>query len=195
MSVIGKAILKGATLYFVRMDPRKPKLNYNEDGYEWELQVRAPDKKTAEMWESEFHVNVKYDQEDSKSGDIWHGANINRKAYSIEDGKEASFECPEAFIVQDQVARPVDPNTIGNGSIGDVKIQMRTWSNKKKSGTTTDLLGVLVRELVEYTQVADPDWDLSGDTTVTKAEPADDESEGGGKKKKAKEEAPDESAY
>ena len=171
LAIVGKAILKGATLMFAKLDAKRPVLNYNEDGYEWQLQVRTQDKKQAKQWKEEFHLNVKMDQEDTKTKEIWHTARLARRAYMIEDGKDTMFDPPEVLIVEDDVAKPFDARTIGNGSVADVKIQMRSYTYKKKEGITADLLGVLVRDLKEYTQVPDPEWDLSGgDTVISQAE-------------------------
>jgi len=171
MAIIGKALIKGAELYFVKMDPKRPVLNYNETGFEWVVQVRTSDKKIAEEWSENFHINVKYDQVDKKTGKVWHGGNISRMAWK-KDSPENKFDPPECLIVKDQVAQPLEPSTVGNGSIGTVKVQLRTWTDgKKKSGTTCDLLGILVTNLVEYTQIPDPEWDLSeGDTVVVPQE-------------------------
>ncbi|RLB64616.1 MAG: hypothetical protein DRH08_09245 [Deltaproteobacteria bacterium] len=170
MAILSKAIIKGATLFFVKLDPKRPALNYNEDGYEWQLQVRTTDKKAAKRWKEEFHLNMKFDQEDTKTGDTYHGARLSRRAYTIEGGKDTMFEPPGCMKVEGQLAIPLDANTIGNNSVADVMIQLRSYKFKKKEGVTADLLGILVRDLKEYTQVADPDWDLEGgDTVVTDA--------------------------
>lgn len=123
---------------------------------QWEIQIMAPKKRMKEL--SQFG-KVK-DQ-----GDGFVSVNLKKKAEK-RDGSAA-----QKVRVVDANKKPIDPNTIGNGSKGNVIVLQNEYEikgpkgNVTKSGTSTMLTAVQVTELKIYERKDMVDFDNIGEDT------------------------------
>jgi hypothetical protein len=133
-------VLKNVELYWVKLDPANPVDPFNSNKFIWEIQMRTPEKTVAKSWK-DMGLPVKtYDD----NGATVYICNVKKLAKSAA-GKELS---PPRVV--DGKLQPVDPNIIGNGSIGNIQLSPLEWSVGNKSGIVFDLMAVQVVKLIEY---------------------------------------------
>jgi len=163
-------ILKNVTLFWAKLD--KPVDNYAGDAQQWEIQVRVPKKRKAEL---EEFGKVKEQDDGTVSFNF-------RKKSTKADGSPAV-----KVRVVDGAKEALDPKTIGNGSVGNIMLMLKDYEIKHpktgkvtKSGTSSMLSAVQVTELKEYERKESGDFvdfdmeenDAPAPKAKTKAKPA-----------------------
>lgn len=108
------AILEGCGLWYVRCSPKHPNKKFNPENPTWEVQVRTSDKEKKKIWEANG-IRVKAVVPDD--GAPYWQANIKRKQF-----KKIGEENTAPPVVDGSLTPISDPNTIANGSIGNVQI-------------------------------------------------------------------------
>jgi hypothetical protein len=165
------AILRNCLINWVKLDPKKPTKNYNEDGFQWELQVVVTD--PAQLQEfKDLKIAIKLLREKTESEDEIGEPILNeagekqyisslRKASTKSDGTPA-----DPVTVVDGNRKDVDPTTIGNGSIANLKIFQVEYEKKKvkkgedPKGMFTMLTGVQLIKHIVYTPTGGEDFDI-----------------------------------
>jgi hypothetical protein len=141
-------VITNAEVFWVKCDPRRPVKNYNEDGFEWSLELRTKDKLEAERWERDFHTKVKLrEPKEKEKGGSFYVAYLRKVAYLEEEGVD---QMRKPVRVVDANLEPLDPNIVGNGSIANIQVRFREWTFKKNKGTKADLVGIQVTRLIPY---------------------------------------------
>lgn len=111
----------------------------------WDIQVRTTDDNVAKQL-SDAGVSIKIDPEGFFKG------NVKRKTVS------AKGDPLKAPLVLGADKMPLDnPEAVGNGSKGAVKLFSYEYSTPARSGTAAMLVAILVEDLVEYTSAGNPD--------------------------------------
>jgi len=148
-------IIKNLELNWVKLD--KPVDNYSGDKLIYDIQVAVPEARQDEL-EAIRKVRIK----DGKAT-----INLSKNAF-LKDGEPAA-----KVRVVDANKQPIDPRTIGNGSIGNVMLLQRPYEIKHpktgkvtKSGITSMLVAVQVTKLIKYTPTAKVDFDSVDETDV-----------------------------
>jgi len=131
-------VIRNAELYWTKMDPENPVKPF--DKFQWEVQLRTNDKSTAKEWKDRG-LPVKQAEYE---GDKFYSLNLKKLAVSTAGKKLTPPRCVDGAL------NPLDPNTVGNGSIGNVQYQPRDWEMGGKSGVVYDLIAVQVTKLNEY---------------------------------------------
>jgi hypothetical protein len=133
-------ILKNVTLFWAKLD--KPVDNFAGDAQQWEIQVRVPKKRKAEL--EEFG---KIKEQDDGTVSI----NFRKKSEKADGSPAAKVR------VVDSAKEPMDSKSIGNGSTGNVMLMLKDYEIKHpktgkvtKSGTQTMLTAVQVTNLVIF---------------------------------------------
>jgi hypothetical protein len=155
------AVLKDVELWFARLDPKNPNSLFDKDNPTWEVQIRTKDKNQMQDWKS-LNLKPKLEQ-DENNGTYWK-VNLKRKSKK-KDGTPLS-----PVKVVDGALEDVDPNTIGNGSIGDVRIFQYDYEvgvgKVKKSGVASMLAAIqLSKHIVYIRQKSEDDFSMR-DTEV-----------------------------
>lgn len=136
-------LLKDCEIWFLKADPSRPNKRFNPENPTWEVQIRTEDKEKKKAWE-EAKLVVKAIVPDE--GPPYFRVNI-RKKYLKEDGTQSSH--PEVI---DANLNPLDPNIIGNGSIGNVRIFQYEYPKAAGGvGTASVFMGVQITKLIKYT--------------------------------------------
>ena len=132
-------ILQNVEIWYAKLG--KPSSRYNKDNPTWELQVRTTDKEIKKEWEARG-LNVRAFVPDE--GLPYFRVNLRKR--SVKEDGEPAF----SPTVVDGDLNPVDPDTIGNGSIANVRIFQYSYPDADgRAGTASVLMGVqLVRHIV-----------------------------------------------
>lgn len=161
-------IIKGAELYFCKLDPKRPNAKFNRENPTWECQIRTSDKTVKKDWESKGLLVKPMVPEE---GPPYFRVNLRKK--SIKNNKEAA----SPVRVLDGKMQPLNPNTIGNGSVGNVQIYQYEYPKKDGSGKgiVSVLMGVQVTKHLVY--VPKPRDDEFSEEEMETVEPPDEELE------------------
>lgn len=175
------AILKNAEMWFAKLDPKYPNARMNKQNPTWELQLRTADLEQKKEWENlglKPKLIVGKEGEDNEGEPIlnkdgkkqWR---VNLKKKSLDKNKEPA---KHVSVVNGHL-EPLEPNTIGNGSIGNIRIYQ--YEYEKADGTkalASVLMGVQVKKHVVYTPKArDDDFEMEETETIMPDDDDDDQ--------------------
>jgi hypothetical protein len=132
-------VLKDCELHWPKLDPKNPVSPFGTPV--WELQVRTRDKEKAKGWK-EVGCNVKTTDDDEG---IYYFINLKRKAIYEKTDTPAT-----PVIVVGADVMPLDPTSIGNGSVGHVQLYTKPYDFAGKKGIKIELKAVQVTKLVEF---------------------------------------------
>ena len=118
---------------------------------QWELQMRTADKEEAEKWKKEFYLTVK--TEDGDDG-TYYKANVKRKAIK----KDGDQNTPPEVL--DGAKKPIDGNSVGNGSVGNVMLFQFPYEMQGRKGVSSILSKVQVTDLKVYQNSNATDFDV-----------------------------------
>ncbi len=118
---------------------------------QWELQMRTADKEEAEKWKKEFYLTVK--TEDGDDG-TYYKANVKRKAIK----KDGDQNTPPDVL--DGAKKPIDGNSVGNGSVGNVMLFQFPYEMQGRKGVSSILSKVQVTDLKVYQNSNATDFDV-----------------------------------
>jgi len=135
------AILKNVELFFAKLDPKRPSSTFNKENPTWEVQIRTRDKAVAKSWK-ELKLNVKPDEDDDG---VYYKVNLKKKSKK----RDGSDQNPVSLVSGS--LEPIDPNKLGNGSVGNVRIFQYEYNVNNKQGIASMLMAIQVTELREYT--------------------------------------------
>lgn len=162
------AIVKDCELWFCKLDPKRPNSKFNKKNPTWEVQIRTSNKDQKKEWEA-LGLQVKAVVPDE--GEPFFRVNLRKKSIK-EDGDKAG-----PIKVVDGAMNEIDPNSIGNGSIGNIRIFQYEYPKEGGGkGIASVLMGVQVTKHLVYkpkprdddfeatdTVVIDPDAEDTGD--------------------------------
>lgn len=160
------AIIENAELWFAKLDPARPDPSFDKENPSWQVQIRTADKKVAKQWK-DMNLNVKplkrkkvdesgevvrdeldepiYEPMVDDKGRPYFGVNLSKKSKK----KDKTANNPVNVIAGD--LSPVDPRTIGNGSVGNVRVyQYETKDAKGEPRISSMLMSIQVTLLKEY---------------------------------------------
>jgi hypothetical protein len=137
------AIIENVEMWFAKLDPARPNNKFNKENPTWELQIRTTDKAQKAAW-VELGLNVKAMLPDD-GAPYWR---VNLRKKSI---KEATKEPSPPVEVIDADMNPLDPNTIGNGSTGNIRVYQYDFPKADGSrGVACVLMGIQVINHILY---------------------------------------------
>ena len=145
-------LLKNCNINWVKLDPNNPVPTYDEDGFEWTLEMRTNDEKQKAEWEA-AHIKVKEKHDKETKEFLYYVAYLRKLAYKeeeLEDGASIKDVIRKAPSCVDLSLTPLDPTIVGNGSMANIHVKEREWTWKKKAGISADLKGIQVSVLKPY---------------------------------------------
>lgn len=163
------ALIKNAELYFAKLDPKRPSAKYNKENPTWELQIRTQDPEQKKQWEGldlkpKLIVYSERDTEHAGEPILVNGKKqwrVNLRKRSLDKDKEPT----NPVEVVDGNMEKVDPNTIGNGSIGNLRIYQYVYGDENKVATV--LMKVqLVKHIVYVRKPSDDDFEMLETETI-----------------------------
>jgi hypothetical protein len=152
-------IIKDCELWFAKLDPRRPNAKFNKENPTWEVQIRTTDKDVKKIWE-ELKLPVKAVLPD-EGVPFWR---VNLRKKTIKENKELS----SAVKVVNGSLEDIDPNSIGNGSVGNVRIFQYEFPQKSGgNGLASVLMGIQVTKHIVYTpKPRNDDFEVADSETV-----------------------------
>lgn len=165
------AILYDVEIHFCKLDPERPSAQFNKKNPSWELQMRTTDKEQKKVW-VDHGIKVTAVREDDDGPVLYWRANLRKKSIKA-DGSNA--EPPK---VQNGELADINPNTIGNGSIANLRIFQYDFkdSETQVEGKASVLMGIqLTNHKVYAPKPRNSDDDFVKTTTVTVAAPVDED--------------------
>jgi hypothetical protein len=162
------AILKEVEIHFCKLDPKRPNNKFNKKNPTWECQIRTADKVVKKSWE-DLKLPVKAIVPD-EGAPYWR-VNLRKKSVK-EDGEPASF-----VNVVDGDMKPVDPNSIGNGSVANVRIFQYEYPKEGGGvGIASVLMGLqLTKHIVYHPKPRDDDFTQTTTEVVDNGETSSEE--------------------
>lgn len=154
------AILKNIRAYWVKLAADRPAPAFGDRGPRWEFQARTNNPAQKKEWEAN---NIKVTAvNDDDTGNLLYWKTTFSKATTKKDGSPQ-----QPVTVADGGMTPLDPNTIGNESIVNIRIFQYPFEVKSdkpggpsKKGTATMLMAVQVVKLMKYEKPAGETFDM-----------------------------------
>ena len=134
-------ISSNVELYFAKLDPANPNSRFDKDNPTWEVQIRTKDKAVAKEWKDN---NLRVTPDENDEG-VFYRANLKKKSKK----RDGSDMAPVNVVAGD--LSPVNPSTIGNGSIANLSVFQYDYKVSGKEGIASMLMGVQITTLNEYT--------------------------------------------
>ena len=155
-------ILKNCEMWYAIL--KRPSSKFNKANPTWEVQLRTTDREQRDEWKAK---GLKLKTVVPDEGQPYWYVNLKKRKYRA-DGTEA----PPPVVVDAQLEE-VDGNTIGNGSIGNVRIHQYDSSAEGVTGPVSILMGVQLLKHVVYERKGGSfeEFSQEGETEVVKAEP------------------------
>ena len=153
-------ILSNVEIWFPKVNPTRPNARFNKTNPTWETQVRTYTQAIAEEWEN---LGMKVTAVIPKEGGAPYWRINLRKKSLKEDGTEAG-----PVKVVDGKLKPVDPDSIGNGSIANIRIfQYEYTSAQGTKGVASVLMAIqLVKHILYTPKPREDDFDNDIETEV-----------------------------
>ena len=134
-------IINNCELYYAKLDPKRPNRRFSKQKPTWEVQIRTSDKAVVKHWEE---CNLKPKPIIPEEGDPYWRVNLKKRIVKA-DGTEA-----DPVQVLNGNLEEVDPNTIGNGSIGNIRLFQYEYNNPDSSGIASILMAVQLTKHILY---------------------------------------------
>jgi hypothetical protein len=173
------AIITNCEMHHLYLDPKRPSKKFNPENPTWEVQIRTADPVQAEEWRK-LNLRVKlmiYKEGDPKEGEPILNAEgkkqwrVNLKKRSM---KANSKEPNQPVSVVNGKGADLDPNTIGSGSLGSIRLYQAPYKDKEgKDQIRSTLMAVQVVRHIVYTPKPIEEFAETETETVTPAAPAD----------------------
>jgi hypothetical protein len=157
-------IIRDVQLWFPRLAADRPEQYQNKGARRWKVQIRTTLKAEAERWKKEYGLKVTPEEGDKG---IYYKATVTSRAFDPVEGSDGQIDNLEkprkspAVILGN--GQPLDPYSIGNGSVGDVSFSLRTMDSGDRIRTLT---GVAVRRLLKREVREEDSFELSDDVEI-----------------------------
>ena len=156
-------IIENCELFYTRLDPKRPNDYWSKKEKDplkaiptWEVQIRTSDRDVMQYWKS-CGLNPKAKVPEDGS-DVYFAVSLKKKAWYFERETNKKVEMTPPQVV-DFDMNEVDPNTISNGSIANIRVVQRT----RPDGTVMNFLeGVQLIKHIEYVPTASTQEDDEG---------------------------------
>jgi len=139
-------ILSNVELFWAKLDPSNPDKGFSGDKPQWNVQLRTRSKDQSKEWK-DLGLNVTTDDDDDG---ILYRVNVRKDAMK----KDGSPNKPVPVVGPDLM--PIeDVNSVGNGTIANVKLRTFEWKFNGKEGVGVRLDAIQVVKLKEYAKASD----------------------------------------
>ena len=138
-------LLKNVQLYWVKLDPKNPDKGFGGDKPNWCVEIRTRNKAQAGEFKT-AGLNVKTNDDDNG---IFYSVRLSKPTHN-KNGKP--FD--PVPVVGPDLMPLANVNSIGNGTVANVKVYQFEWEFGGKTGKSSRLDAIQVVELIEYKKEA-----------------------------------------
>lgn len=182
------AIIKNAEMWFAKLDPKYPNARINKTNPTWELQLRTADVEQKKEWEAlGFKPKLIVGKEGSenegepilnKDGKKQWRINLKKKSLKQDKKTKEMLDADPVKVVNGHLEE-IDPTTIGNGSIGNIRIFQYEYENAEgKNALAAVLMGVQVKKHIVYTpKPREDDFEMEETETIVPDDDDDNDNE------------------
>ena len=164
------AMIKSAEIWYTKLNPKRPNAKYNKKNPTWEIQIRTYSPATKKAWEA-MNLNCTAVLPEEEGEKPYWRVNLKKKSLD-KDGEPAK----PVKIVDGQL-NEIDPDTIANGSIGNIRIFQYEYDNDGDKGIASMLMAIqLTKHIVYVPKPRDDDFEMT-DTEVIAGEGEEEEGE------------------
>jgi hypothetical protein len=135
------SLIKNAELYYPKLNPKRPNTKFNAENPTWEVQIRTTSKEQKAEW---LALDLVVKDIIPDEGMPYYRVNLKRK--SIKETGEKS----DPVSVVDGSLNPMNPDAIGNGSIGNIRVFQYEYVKNNQKNIASVLMGIQVTKLVSY---------------------------------------------
>lgn len=168
------AILENCEVHFLRANPKFPNAKYDKENPTWEVQLRTTDVAQMKQWD-ELGIPVKaIIPKENPTKPYWRA--MLKKHITKKDGTAAS---PVEVINGKREA--VDPDSVGNGSVGNVRIFQYPYPKKGGGqGVASVFMGLqLTKHMVYKRPPRDSGFGETETETIDPGTPEEGQDDGG----------------
>lgn len=144
------AILKNQEVWFVKLNPARPDKNtFDPTKPNWNLQCRTTSKEVRKEW-TDLGIKsrvVRQDKEDEESPILYYSISLRKNAFKVEGDVREKAKPVE---VVNGKGEEIDPSTIGNGSICNLRLFKREYKAGGIDKVNYILMGVQVVKHILY---------------------------------------------
>ncbi len=155
-------IIENCEFWYPKLDPKRPnnKGVYNQGKPKWEIEIRTKDKKIVKRWKEQ---NLKVKSIIPEEGEPYFKVNLRKNVTKV-DGTDAL-----PVEVVDGNKQPVKENTIGNGSLGNVRVYQYPYptDDAGSQGIASILMGVQLTKHIVYNFIPTDDFNKCETERIT----------------------------
>ena len=164
-------IIQNCRVFYAKLIPSRPYDRFDKDNPRWECQLRTNDPKQKKLWdENSLHPKLMIHKDGEEEGEPllddegkkqWR-VNLKKRAT-----KKNGDEAPPVEVVN-AAKQPIDPSSLGNGSICNIRVYQYTYPDKvtKEPKVANVLMGLQVLHHIVYEHSFE-EFDDEGETEVT----------------------------
>jgi hypothetical protein len=135
-------IARNCTLFFPKLDPKRPNNKYDKLNPTWEIQIRTEDRTQRKEW---IDMGLRVKDVVPEEGNPYFRVNLRKKSIKADGTKSSPVD------VVDGSLGPINPNSLGNGSVGNVRIFQYEYPKKEGgTGIANVLMGIQVTKHLVY---------------------------------------------
>ena len=123
------AIIKNVEIHYAKLNPKFPNRKFDKENPTWEIQIRTKDKDQLTEWKA-LGFTPKPVLDEAGERVEYYKFLLKRKI-----NKKNGEPNPPVEVVNGKL-EPVDPDTIGNGSVANVRIYQYTYGEKDEKIAT-----------------------------------------------------------
>lgn len=143
------ALLTNCELWFLRCDPLRPNNKFDKENPTWEVQIRTSDKIQKKEWEL-LSLPMKAIVPDE--GPPYFRVNLKKSSIKKDETPAAPVKIVDGDLNE------LYPNTIGNGSVGNIRIFQYDYPKKEGgTGIATILMAIQITKHIEFERKARED--------------------------------------
>lgn len=173
------AIIKNAEIWYLKCDPKRPNKKYNKKNPTWEVELRTNVSEEKKAWEALGLAPKPVTDEETGARLYWR-VKLRRKSIKVDTKVNPPTETPnEAPEVKNGALQAIDPNTVGNGSVANIRIFQYDFVDDDGQKKTVNVLMEVqvVKHKVYKPKKRDDEFTTTDTETIQAAAMDDDEGE------------------
>lgn len=169
------AILKNQEIHFVRLNPNRPEKNmFDPTKFSWSIQCRSTDKAQIAEWKAlglKPKV-VREDKDDEESKVLYQQVSFRKNSKRTDPKTKQQTDNTPVEVVNGK-GEPIEPGTIGSGSIANVRLYKREYKVQGVEKIGYVLMAVQIVKHKVYIGTPMEDFDECDTETILPDAPKD----------------------